>query len=157
MQILSYNHTYYKEIVELYYHAVHAIDNKIYSEKQKVAWASKPIDYQKWATRLQQIQPYVGLVNDKVIGFIEFEPDGHIDCFYVDPDYQGLGYGRMLYQYVEKMALYQGVSSLYVEASYIAKPIFEHYGFDMVKKNHVMRNNVELINFSMRLNLRDRE
>ena len=46
------------------------------------------------------------------------------------------------------------IDKIKVDASITAKPFFEKFGFIEVRKNVVKRNNVELINFSMEMDLK---
>ena len=45
------------------------------------------------------------------------------------------------------------INQLFVEASIIAKPLFEKFGFTVLHENKVVRNNVILVNFTMHLPL----
>ena len=76
----------------------------------------------------------MALVNDVVVGFIELEPDGHIDCMYTWPDFQGMGVASALYRHILKLAIVNNMNRLFVEASHIAKPFFASREFDVVKK-----------------------
>ncbi|GLX78554.1 acetyltransferase [Thalassotalea insulae] len=153
MKITNYSSAYAKAIAELFYQAVHAIDASVYSEQQKQAWAPAPIDYQKWQQRLAIKQPLVALIDNQVAGFIELDPDGHIDCTYVLPKFQGRGVASTLIKYLLSKAQSLGLTELYVEASIIAKPVFEKLGFVVEQENSVVRNNTLLTNYSMRLML----
>lgn len=42
------NQAYASEVAELFYAAVHSIDDALYSNAQRHAWAPYPIDYAKW-------------------------------------------------------------------------------------------------------------
>ena len=33
----------------------------------------------------------IAIINNQIVGFAEFEANGHIDCFYCHPDFQGKG------------------------------------------------------------------
>ncbi|MCV6636679.1 GNAT family N-acetyltransferase [Candidatus Albibeggiatoa sp. nov. NOAA] len=153
MQITSYDSRFAVDIADLYHRSVHAIDNAIYSKVQKSAWACTPPDYQMWIERLSNTKPYLAVVNQQIVGFIELELDGYIDCFYVAPEWQGQGCGGQLYRHAEHIAQERRFKRLYVEASYVARPVFEHYGFSVLKQNCVIRQNVELVNFSMQKQL----
>lgn len=80
---------------------------------------------------------------------MELDADGHIDCTYTHPDFQGKGVASSLYDYLFLQAKQAGIKRLYVEASLIAKPFFKHLGFSIIKKNEVQRNGESLVNFSM--------
>jgi len=148
-KIVAYSAEYATQITELFYQAVHAIDSAIYSISQKNAWAAKPINYKQWRERLAVKKPFVILDNQLVVGFIELEEDGHIDCLYVHPQYQGQGVATQLVTYVIAQAKNKGLTTLYVEASIVAKSLFEQCHFTVTKQNTVIRNDISLINFSM--------
>ncbi|MCH1925136.1 hypothetical protein L9G74_00735 [Shewanella sp. C32] len=46
--VSAVNQAYASEVVELFYAAVHSIDDALYSNAQRHAWAPYPIDYAKW-------------------------------------------------------------------------------------------------------------
>jgi len=152
MKIIPYSSARSKEITELFYTAVHHIDDAIYSQQQKEAWAPLPIDYLKWYERLTIKKPYMALLNKQVVGFIELEHD-IIDCAYVHPEHQGKGIGSALVNHVTSLAEKSDVTILSVNASIIAKPLFEKLGFLIESKNEVIRNNVLLTNYTMSLSL----
>lgn len=153
MKIIEYSSDHAKEVTEIFYQSVHAIDNRIYCESQKQAWAPLPIEYKKWAKRLELKRPYLLLINDKIAGFIELESDGHIDCFYVSPYFQRKGVASTLLNYLINSAKNLGLNTLYVEASLVAKPLFVKFGFLVNKENKIIRSNAVLINYSMRLEI----
>ena len=128
---------------------MHAIDPAVYTPAQQEAWAPSPVDYAQWRARLSTKKPFVAIIDNQVVGFIELDGDGHIDCTYTHPDFQGRGVASALYDYLLAAAKAAGIRRLYVEASLIAKPFFAQRGFVLVKQNEVRRNGVSLINFSM--------
>ncbi|MDX2370626.1 MAG: GNAT family N-acetyltransferase [Colwellia sp.] len=153
MQIIEYSSNRAKEVADVFHQAVHSIDNSIYSEEQKHAWAPLPIDYGKWKKRFEQKRPYLLLINDQVAGFIELELDGHIDCTYVSPNFQRKGVASTLLKHAIASAKKLGLKQLYVEASIIAKPFFEKFGFLVENENKLIRNNNLLINYSMHMEI----
>ena len=46
MDIRCYSPAWARDIADLYYQSVHAIDSAVYTPEQKQAWAPAPIDYQ---------------------------------------------------------------------------------------------------------------
>ena len=149
MKIIEYSSSRAEEITNLFYSSVHAINSSIYSDKEKNAWAPRPIDYYKWKCRFDDKKPYLLMIKDEVAGFIELESDGHIDCTYVLPKYQQIGVATLLIQHVFSLAKKLGLKKLYVEASFVAKPLFEKFGFIVKRKNEVIKDGVVLINYSM--------
>ena len=149
MEIINYMSHYAREITDLFHNSVHEIARSLYSKEDIEAWAPTPPDYEKWSVRLKSKSPYLALQNFKVIGFIELESDGHIDCLYTHKDFQRRGVAQHLYLHLEKEAVRQGIRRLYVEASHIAKPFFEKQNFTLINENIVVRNGVSLANFKM--------
>lgn len=91
MEIKSYSNQWAAEITDLFYQSVHAIDPSVYTPEQKEAWAPTPPDYAAWSKRLDEKRPLVAIINGQVAGFIELDTDGHIDCTYTHPNFQGMG------------------------------------------------------------------
>jgi putative acetyltransferase len=149
VKIQTYSADKAREIADLFHQSVHAIDPSLYSSVQKEAWAPTPVDYEYWAERLNVKKPFIAIIEDRVAGFIELDADGHIDCSYTHPDFQGRGVASSLYERLFDEARAKNLKCLYVEASLAAKSFFEHRGFTTVKKNEVQRNGVTLVNFSM--------
>ncbi|RXJ96297.1 hypothetical protein CRV00_01365 [Malaciobacter molluscorum] len=152
MQIIKYDKKYQKIIPKLFTNTIHKTCNKEYTKEQLNAWANLHIDYKSWEERLNKTKPYLAILDEKLIGFAEFYED-YIDCFYVHHEYQGFGVGKMLLNHIFKITKEKKQTSLRVNASITAKPFFEKSGFIEVKKNKVVRNNIELINFSMEKSL----
>ena len=97
MKIVEYTSECSNDIASLFTEAVHEIDDAIYDKAQKNVWAPKPIDYKKWGDRLARTKPFIMLINNQVAGFIELEADGHIDCTYVSPQFQGRGVATLYF------------------------------------------------------------
>ncbi|WP_191600849.1 GNAT family N-acetyltransferase [Marinomonas algicola] len=149
MIIRPFKTTDAKGIADLFHGAVHSISPNIYLTEQLEAWAPTPPDYSMWAKRVERTQPFVATIGDIIVGFIELEADGHIDCLYVHRDYQRQGIANALFTYARKEAIKSGYKTLYVDASLLAKPFFEKRGFKVESENIVKRNHQELINYSM--------
>ncbi|TPE53417.1 GNAT family N-acetyltransferase [Maribrevibacterium harenarium] len=149
MEIQPYSPDKAREVTNLFYAAVNGIADDVYSPQQKAVWAPEPVNYAAWAARLAQTQPFLAICAGAVVGFMELEADGHIDCTYTHPEFQGRGVASMLYAYLETEAIRKGIGRLYVEASIVAKPFFSKLGFTEVKQNTLQRQGVELVNYSM--------
>jgi putative acetyltransferase len=137
------------EIADLYHASVHAIDENIYTKVEQEAWAPTSPNYKVWVNRLNIKKPFLATIDGVAAGFIELEDNGHIDCAYTHPKYQGLGVMSTLCAYIEDIAMQKSLKKLWVEASKVAKPFFEAKGFVMTKENNVTRNNVILTNYTM--------
>lgn len=123
-----------KDIADLFHGSVHSISLDIYSKEQLEAWAPTPPDHKKWATKLERTKPFVAVRGNVIVGFIELELDGHIDCMYVHRDYQRQGVAEALFIYASKEAIKNGCRIMYVEASIVAKNFFHKMGLEYCQK-----------------------
>ena len=136
-------------VTDIFYDAIHSVATQYYSPAQVQAWAPLPKDYAMWRERLRLKPPLVALIDAQVVGFTTLEPDGHIDWTYTHPDYQRCGVSSALYAELQSCARQQGITRLYVEASYLAQPFFAKQGFATIRQNAVPRNGQTLTNWSM--------
>ena len=153
MTISPYRESQYRQIADLFHDAVHAIAPELYSEQEKAAWAPTPPDYPAWKARLAVKQPFVATVDEVVVGFIELEADGHIDCLYTHKDYQGQGVASQLLHHAWTVATSRALPRLYTEASKAAVPVFEKHGFEKIRVNRVRLRGQTLINYRMAVDL----
>ncbi|TMP24445.1 histone acetyltransferase [Pseudoalteromonas rubra] len=149
MDIKRYQDSWAREIADLFHSAVHAIAEEHSTREQKAVWAPTPPDYAFWSQRLAEKRPWVAVLNGRIAGFIELDDDGHIDCAYTHPEFQGQGIASALYRKLEAQAKTRGLTRLYVEASKPARRFFAARGFLMVKRNEIARQGVTLINYTM--------
>lgn len=139
-----------QHLANIYYHTIHNINAQDYSEDQINAWApSSSLELTGWKKKWETIMPLVALMDNKIVGFTECEPNGHIDCFYVHHEYQGLGIGTSLMNEVFNMANDLNLKRVFAEVSITAKPFFESKGFKVVKQQMVEIRGVKLTNFIM--------
>jgi putative acetyltransferase len=145
--------TYYcgehKALADLFTRSVHELARQEYSTEQLYAWAPEPVDYLYWKYRCELKRPFLYKVGKSVAGFIELDPDGHIDCHYVHPDFTRQGIGSALLLHVIDIAQHLSLPRLYVEASHLIKPLYLKQGFICLRTNQVIRNGVQLENWIM--------
>ncbi|TWT62531.1 GNAT family N-acetyltransferase [Rubinisphaera italica] len=139
------------EIAELFYRSIHEIACSAYSEDQLNAWAPYPIDYDRWKYRCELKRPFLYVIEEQIAGFIELDPDGHIDCHYVHPNFTRRGVATALLNHVMEIALQLEFDRLFVEASHVIRPLYEKQGFTVVKANQVERHGIVLENWIMEL------
>ena len=153
MPIRAYRESDLTQVVALFQRAVAAIDPDIYSPAQKALWSPDTPDLARWQARLSKQSVYVEATEDRLMGFISLEADGHIDFTYVDPAYQRQGIAQQLYDFVENLARNSHAPRLYVEASILARPFFEKQGFTLVSANQNQRGDQILINYTLEKHL----
>jgi GNAT superfamily N-acetyltransferase len=153
MNIRSYRENDAREIAELFHDTVHSVNSRDYTREQLAVWAPPEIDYEHWKRRLDEKKTIVAEISEKIVGFAELDPDGHIDCFYVHKDYQRRKIGQQMLDRLTRNAKGMGICRLYSEVSVTAVPFFEKNGFRMIRENIVLRDYIGLRNYGMEKDL----
>ena len=138
-------------LANIYYNTVHKINIQHYTEEQVDAWAPKSSveNTEGWSKKFPRTQPIIATVGDEIVGFAEFDPNGHIDCFYCHHEWIGKGVGSALMKEIFQRAKNNHIHHIFSEVSITAKPFFEKHGFKVVTEQTIVRKGVELTNFKM--------
>lgn len=134
-----------KEIAELFFSTVHAINAKDYTKKQLDAWATGEVDLEKWNLSFLEHYSVVAEDQDRIVGFGDIDKTGYLDRLYVHKDCQNMGVATALCNALEKFA----PNKIVTHASITAKPFFEKRGYIVIKAQQVERRGVILENFVM--------
>ncbi|MCG7494647.1 GNAT family N-acetyltransferase [Thalassobius sp. Cn5-15] len=143
-------------LVQIFHRAVQATARADYSEDQLNAWSPAPAAPERYLARITRGGHKVWVAvddTDTPIGFIELQEDGHIDCFYRDPDHRAAHVGQALYKTLEKEARTRRLTRLYVEASEVAKRFFLRHDFTTLERNEFERTGVMMHNTRMEKHL----
>jgi putative acetyltransferase len=138
-----------KDIAEIFVRAIHEVARAFYSEEQCLAWSDKEPNVEHWRERCAWKRPWISVMDGRVAGFLELDADGHIDCAYTHPKFQRRGVISGLVRHAEQIAMEAGLERLYVEASLVARPMFEKLGFVVLAENLAERKGITLINYRM--------
>lgn len=149
MNIEKYKSQYVEELAQLFTNTIHKVNRKDYTKEQIESWAPTKIDYKKWENRFDKTKPYIVKSNNKIIGFFEFENNGHIDCFYVHHNYQRQGVGNIMMSKIIEIAEEKKLAEIFAEVSVTAKLFFEKSSFIVQNKNIVKKDKIELVNYIM--------
>ena len=118
----------------LYEDSVRGLGARDYSPAQIEAWASLTPSSDDLDHRMADGRTRLVAVAEDIVGFIDVEPDGHIDLLYVAPAAAGRGVARVLLETAEALAPLSGANRLYAEASETARPVFERLGFSVIAR-----------------------
>ena len=140
-------------LFRVYFTAIHQIASRDYSREQIDAWAPADLDKAQWAARIQQIQPFVALLHNQIVGYADIQPDGYIDHFFVSGDHPRQGIGTQLMVRLLEEARSLGLKTLTSNVSKTAEPFFAFHGFEVVKRNHPILRGVTLQNAQMHKDL----
>lgn len=140
----------------VFYLSVHGIARRNYTPPQLEAWAPQIFDADAWITRIRKNNPFVAEVSGRAVGFADLQDDGHIDQFFVEANYAGMGVGSALMNHLHLNARERGIGNLHSEVSLTAQPFFERYGFSIVRRQQVEVRGVVLDNAVMAKTLQQR-
>ncbi|MDA3873756.1 MAG: GNAT family N-acetyltransferase [Kiritimatiellae bacterium] len=145
-------------MAEIFSAAVHEIACEVYTKAQCDVWASGEVNYDHWKRRCELKRPFVSENESGWIeGFLELDPDGHIDCAYVNPAFKRTGVMTRLTEHAIQTCFDFKVDRVYVEASICAKPMFGKLGFQVIAENMVRIGGEDLLNFRMELRKKNAE
>lgn len=65
----------------LFFETVRTINIKDYSEAHTEAWAPSYYGSLQWEERMRGINPFVALLNDVIVGYVDVQSNGYIDHF----------------------------------------------------------------------------
>ena len=136
MNIRPYKESDVPAISRLYFNTIHRINARDYTPQQIRAWAPTIYANSYWLQRFARRRVLVVEDKDRILGFAEFEPSGHIDCFYVHHEHQHRGVGTMLMNNLEEEFHKLNVHRLFAEVSLTARSFFESRGFKVVEERN---------------------
>ena len=113
-------------LADILHEAVHTIGARDYTTAQLDAWSPAPMLPEQYHARVTDGRVVTVAVSNKDFpaAFIEFEGDGHIDCFYCHPDIAGSGVGRALFRHAQSQAIAAGFTRLYAEHKFAVNKAF---------------------------------
>ncbi|GIU34695.1 GNAT family N-acetyltransferase [Shewanella schlegeliana] len=157
-----------EQVAKVFHLSINQGASSHYSEAERAVWSPNLRSNEYWLTRLSGTKTWVAECDLCVVGFINLKSDdlitddliagdlkkrgrqiAEVDCLFTLPDYIGIGVASELYRTLEKHARALRLTSLTVEASYLAKPFFEKFEFQVKRKNSHPRDGQKLVNFSM--------
>lgn len=143
-----------QNILALFYETVRYICIQDYNEVQIKAWTSSIKDEDRWLSKIAS-QYFIVLEKDnKIIGFSSLENNNYIDFLFVHKDHQNKGIANIMFQHLESIALANDTKKLEADVSITAKSFFLRKGFEIIKEQINIRENIEFINYKMIKNLK---
>ena len=121
------------DLADVFFRSVRQVALSDYTAAQVKAWAPEPRTAE-WA-HVEASDGRLVLVavkeGDRPVAYIDLEPNGHINRLFCAPEAAGRGIASRLYDAVEAAAREQGITSLFTEASELARRLFEHKGWTL--------------------------
>jgi putative acetyltransferase len=129
-------------IARLFFNTIRRVNSRDYTPAQIQAWAPTIYNNEYWTQRFLKRRALVAEDGGIILGFAEYEPDGHIDCFYVHHEHQRRGVGMTLMQRIESDLQQLNVHRLHAEVSITARPFFAGRGFAVVEERNAVYQDV---------------
>ncbi len=149
MVIRDYRAEDCQALADLFTDTVRRVAIREYTPAQIAAWAPRPPDYARIASRLAARPTFIAELDGVIAGFSDLEPDGHIDMMYVHADHQGEGVATALLAHIEDKGRQACLSRLYSEISLTARRFFLRRGFVVIARQEVPIRGQILTNFRM--------
>lgn len=149
MFIRNYQISDARELAELFYHTIHAVNSKDYTKEQLNAWTTGKDNLEKWNESFKEHYSIVAVEGDLIIGFGDIDKIGYLDRLYVHMDYQRRGIASALCDKLEQTVK----EKIITHSSITAKPFFEKRGYKVIQEQQVERQGIILTNFIMEKNL----
>ena len=138
-----------KRCAEIFRSSIEELAAEDYDEEQRQAWASRADDEAAFGARLGEALTLLAVIDGTIAGFASLKGPEEIDILFVDPEFARQGVGRALVEALTKLAQARGAKRLTVEASDVARPLFDRQGFSAQKRNLVRVGDQWLANTTM--------
>ena len=149
IQFRLFEHSDALSLRQVYESAVSQLTVGEYNLAQRTAWIQASADPKYWLRVLERIQPSVTLVDGKVAGYFDLQPDGLIDHFYVVASFAHQGVARAMMDEILHRAKLRDLSEIHAYVSLTAQPFFTRYGFEVVYRQNVEVGGQQLENARM--------
>lgn len=146
IEIREYMPSDCQKIMNLFYDTVHTVNSMDYAMDQLDAWAPKNMGGEQWDLSFWEHITAVAEIKGKIAGFGDIDGTGYIDRLYTDAEYQGIGVGSAVCDYLESLVNTDKYTAF---VSVTARPFFEKRGYMVVRENTAVRSGVALKNFLM--------
>ena len=140
------------ELKKVYFDSIISIDENIYSQEQKISWASQAWDNKMFNLAIEKGQGW--LINEKntVNAFAIRYPKNRIALLYCRGESQRKGYGTKLLNKLENEAQKDGITSLFTEASLISYKLFLKNNWQIIRKEKIIIKNIIFERYKMKIN-----
>ena len=149
IKIRSYQEADASILWNICYHTIRTVNIHDYSQAQVEAWAPDKIDKLKWLHSMNEINPFIAVKDNVIVGFTDLQSCGLIKYFFCHADHQRSGVGKALMDHVFIIGKHRNVKRYYSEVSITARPFYEYFGFNVVSTQEVVVKNQKLQNFLM--------
>lgn len=134
---------------DVFLSSVHQLARAYYTDEQINAWAPAIYDRDKWREKMATNRPFVAVVGGRVAGYADVQASGHIDHFFVSPEFARRGVGSGLMRHIHDVAKQRGLTRLCADVSLAAEEFFTRHGFMVHGRQSVQIRGMALSNAHM--------
>ena len=134
---------------KLYFDSIMSIDESIYSQEQKRAWASQAWENKNFDLSINDGKGWLVKNNEKIIAFATRYPNNRIALLYTRGDSQRRGYGTMLLKKLEKESQKEGLPFLSTEASLLSYKLFLRNNWEIIRKEKIIIKDIIFERYKM--------
>ena len=142
-----------KRLIEIHKKCISKTNSQFYEQEQINEWLST-IKIENIQDQLESTTWVVIKNNNKILGFGQYcLEDKEIYQIQIDPDEQGKGYGRELYNYIENDFRINKIKQISLLATLNAVQFYENLGFHIIKeiKFPLVKTKIKMIKMSKEL------
>lgn len=122
-----------RSIQRVFAHAIRVLAKDYYTRKQIRVWSTR-LTPECIGKAIISGRVYVAEMEDRIVGYIQIDfSSGEVESVYVDPKHARQGIATAMMRFIEGLALYHGLNSLYLRASLNAVSFYRTVGFDEVE------------------------
>lgn len=154
MRIRRFRDSDTEALIVLFKRSVLELGPKKYSVEATREWAGGQKNVDRWRERMLQSETFVAEDEGTLLGWIEFEPDGHLDMLYCSPEAAGKGVAQQLYDVAVKRAREMHIERFFAEASRFSESFFLKNGWEIESREMLVRNGVEIARARMAKSLK---
>ena len=137
------------ELKKLYFDSILSINERIYTQEQKRAWASQAWDNKIFDLSINEGKGWLINNDATIIGFATRYPKNRISLLYCKGDSQRKGFGTKLLHKLEEEAKAEGLTSLTTEASLISYGLFLKNDWKIIRKEKIIIKNIIFERYKM--------
>lgn len=124
---------YYPQTIQMIQKTIRISQKSIYPPALVEKFCQK-YDLENFKIKAREITYFIAedTSSKKVLGIVGLK-DNELRTFFVDPDYQGQGIGRLLYNKLEQTAKEQKLTKLFLYGGLLGEPVYRKFGFKKIK------------------------
>jgi putative acetyltransferase len=149
MTLRNYTPAYAERLVEVYRDAARVLGRQAYTDKQTRVWAMHPEDLERFRAALADGFTVCAVVDDSPVAFGQLNPVDHLAYLYCHSAHARRGLASAILARLEEYAKLNLAPMIRLEASCVASPFFERFGYRTVAEEHSIRHGAEFLRFQM--------